>query len=106
MNFALSYVKLQEVYASEQNKVGSWVSIGYKDPSGSSTGGNTTNFTYANDSTNAATLAWKATTRVGLNDCQTGTVWAVGSGCTVDGLTPNFCKIGQATSCGTVSAAN
>ena len=120
-----TYVKLQEVYASEQNKVGSWVSIGYKDPSGSSTGGNTTNFTYANDSTNAATLAWKATTRVGLNDCQTGTVWAVGSsyasstgnvtatpgfgakgsGCTVDGLTPNFCKIGQATSCGTVSAA-
>ena len=62
------YVKLQEAYAAEQNAIGSWTNIGYKDPSGSSTGGNTTNFTYGS-----------------------------GDGCTIAGLTPNFDKIGAAS---------
>ena len=110
-------MKLQEVYASEQNSIGDWDAIGYKDPSGGtgSTSGATTNFEYINDAKGNA--HWKAAAKVGLNDCQVGTVWAIkseyasstgnvtaqasftaeGKGCTVAGLTPNFCKIGNKT---------
>lgn len=108
-----------EVYASEQNSVGTWAQIGYKDPSGSATGGSTANFTYSSGT--AGTDDWKATSTVGLNDCQVGSAWflgtvytsasgnvtstpgftAVGSGCTIDGLTPNFCRIGAG--CATTS---
>lgn len=111
-----TYVKLQEAYAAEQNAIGTWTEIGYKDPSGSSTGGNTTNFTYGQGTT-SGTDDWKATSRVGLNDCQVGTVWKMGAsyasstgnitftpgftgsgdGCTIAGLTPNFEKIGAAS---------
>ena len=106
-------MKLQEVYASEQNSIGNWDAIGYKDPSGGtgSTSGSTTNFDYINDANGNA--HWKAAAKVGLNDCKIGTVWALkseyesntgnvtaqasftanGDGCTVAGLTPNFCKI-------------
>ncbi len=114
-NSASSYVKLQQAYAAEQNAIGSWSSIGYKDPSGSSTGGSTTNFTYS-EGESKATDAWMAKSRVGLNDCQVGTVWKMGAtytsssgnitftpgfvgsgdGCTEAGLTPNFNKIGAA----------
>ena len=109
-------MKLQEVYASEQNKVGSWIEIGYKDPAGGdgSAAKSTSNFTYVQGT--AKTDDWKATSKVGLNDCQIGTVWYIasnyasstgnvtaaagftskGTGCTVAGLTPNFCKIGNA----------
>jgi hypothetical protein len=114
----LSYVKLQEVYASEQNKVGSWIEIGYKDPAGGdgSAAKSTSNFSYIQGSS-SGTDNWKATSVVGLNDCQVGTVWMIGSayasstgnvtakadftakgtGCTIAGLTPNFCKIGNTT---------
>jgi prepilin-type N-terminal cleavage/methylation domain-containing protein len=116
-----TYIKLQEVYASEQNNIGNWVAIGYKDPAGGtgSTSGNTTNFSYIQG---GATADWKAVSRVGLNDCQIGTAWGVdasytsgtgnvdfqpkftaaGTGCTVDGLTPNFCKLGSKTSCSAI----
>ena len=111
-------MKLQEVYASEQNKIGSWVAIGYKDPAGGtgSQSGKTTNFAYKQGST-PGTDDWSAQSIVGMNDCQTGTIWKIGSayasatgnvtakadfapqgtGCTIAGLTPNFCKIGNTT---------
>ena len=109
-------MKLQEAYAAEQNAIGSWAEIGYKDSSGSSIGGNTTNFTYGAGTD--GTDDWYATSRVGLNDCQIGSKWMVGStytsssgnvsfeatfdgegdDCTVAGLTPNFEKIGAASS--------
>ena len=112
-----TYVKLQEVYASEQNSIGNWDAIGYKDPSGGtgSTDGKTTNFAYTQGT--AKDSDWKATSIVGLNDCTVGTIWKIGSdysnstgnvtakagftagtgssGCTINGLTPNFCKIGN-----------
>ena len=110
---------MQEVYASEQNAIGSWVAIGYKDPAGGTgaVSGATTNFNYIQGT--AGTDDWKALSSVGLNDCQIGTEWgigstytsgtgnidfqplfkAVGTGCTVDGLTPNFCKLGSKTAC-------
>ena len=118
---ARNHVKLQEVFASEQNSIGNWDAIGYKDPSGGtgSTSGATTNFDYINDA--AGNAHWKAAAKVGLNDCQTGTVWSITSAyssstgnvtasagfdnksvaaCTVVGLTPNFCKIGNTTGTG------
>ena len=113
-------MKLQEVYASEQNDIGSWVAIGYKDPAGGtgSQSGETTNFYYSQGTKNTAD--WLAVSHVGLNDCQANsTKWAVAATysnstgnvdfqpkfkgsdtkCTVAGLTPNFCKIGSKTSC-------
>ena len=111
-------MKLQEVFASEQNKVGTWVEIGYKDPAGGtgSTSGETTNFKYIQGST-TGTDDWSAFAKVGMNDCQTNTKWMIGSAyasatgnvtakadfvaqgnqCTIAGLTPNFCKIGNTT---------
>lgn len=110
---------MQEVYASEQNTIGSWDKIGYKDPAGGtgSASGATTNFNYIQGT--SGTDDWKAVSRVGLNDCQIGTEWGIGStytsgtgnidfqplfiaqgsGCTVEGLTPNYCKLGSKTSC-------
>ena len=112
-----TYVKLQEVFAAEQTTIGNWDQIGYKDPSGGtgSTSGSTTNFNYINDISGNA--HWKAASAVGLNDCQIGTVWAIkseyesntgnvtaqasftknGDKCTIAGLTPNFCKVGNKT---------
>ncbi len=111
-------MKLQEVYASEQNRVGTWVQIGYKDPAGGNgtAAAQTGNFSYIQGSS-SGTDDWKATSVVGLNDCQVGTVWMIGSayasatgnvtakadftangsGCNIAGLTPNFCKIGNTT---------
>ena len=45
--FLRFYVKLQDAYASEANKVGSWKLIGYVAPGAKSAGdiGETTNFT-------------------------------------------------------------
>lgn len=104
-----TYVKLQEAYASEQDKIGSWTDIGYKSPAGLSTSGSTTNFTYA-PGTTAGTDDWSATSLVGLNDCSKGSIWKVGAtyastsgnvtfvaagpGVGCDDLTPNFNKIG------------
>lgn len=51
------YVKLQDAFFAERNIAGSWQLIGYKDPSGSSTGGSTTNFTYSTDLTDTAVAA-------------------------------------------------
>ena len=105
-----TYVKLQEAYASEQDKIGTWADIGYKSPAGKSVSAYTTNFTYA-PGTTAGTDDWSATSRVGLNDCTKGSVWKVGAsyastsgnvtftaagpGTGCDDLTPNFDKIGK-----------
>ena len=64
--FTTTYVKLQEAYASENNAVGTWAAIGYKDP-GAGNNHMTTNFDY---SAKAATTdgMWQAKNRVALND--------------------------------------
>ena len=79
-----TYVKLQEAYASESNKMGGFQMIGYQAP-GTSTanGSNTTNFTYTGSITaNSATTedaddAWAATSKVALNDCSNGSKWNI-----------------------------
>lgn len=105
----LSYVKLQEAYAVENNGLGTWNQIGYKDPSGSDQGGSTSNFTYTNATTAGS---WGAFNKVGMNDCaiHTTAVWTITSVFTAStgnvvstpavsddackNLTPNFCAIG------------
>lgn len=100
-----TYVKLQEAYASEQDKIGSWTEIGYKSPAGQSVEASTTNFKYTpGDNT------WTATSIVGLNDCAKGGTWSITaayaastgnvtstpaiSSTDCEALTPNFKKIG------------
>ena len=108
-------MKLQEAYASENNAVGTWTAIGYKDP-GAGNNHMTTNFDY---SAKAATIdgMWQAKNRVALNDCAANSTWelkteytsATGNLTTtatsssvancVTPLTPNFCKISTSGSC-------
>ena len=77
-----TYIKLQDAYVSESNKVGSWKLIGYVAPGAksASTEGETTNFKYvagspAVDGDAAAitgysgTKVWGAANLVALNDC-------------------------------------
>lgn len=112
-------MKLQDAFFAERNIAGSWKLIGYKDPSGSSTGGSTTNFTYSTDLSDSANAAvdgaWKAKNNTQLNDCASGDNWTIkvtptaaatdaaasitfeasvtGDGC--EALTPTFKTIGK-----------
>ena len=78
-----TYINLQDAYAVEANKLGSWQMIGYSAPgelkSGLATGAsreyNTTNFKYVEGV--AGSADWTATANVKLNDCpQTTGTWA------------------------------
>lgn len=110
-------MKLQEAYAVEKNGLGNWAEIGYKDPSGSSTGGSTSNFTYTNASTAGE---WGAFNIVGMNECKIAktAVWTITSSFASStgnvistpavsdneckNLTPNFCAIGAGCSQSTI----
>ena len=68
-----TYMKLQETYASEHSKGGSWHEIGYRSPAGNSRGiASTTNFTY--DATEHY-YNWVTESTVKLNDCPKGSKW-------------------------------
>ena len=73
--FTTTYVKLQEAYASENNAVGTWAQIGYKDP-GAGNGHKTTNFDYSSQA-EAADGKWVASNRVALNDCNANNTWTL-----------------------------
>ena len=113
-----TYIKLQDAYASEANKVGTWQLIGYVAPGASAAGSSstTTNFAYTGGVTAeadivgfTATSGWNAQNRVALNECAANTgnwnfqVAAASNGnsltytsstaCTQ--LTPSFDKIGK-----------
>ena len=68
-----TYMKLQETYAYEHGKGGSWHEIGYRSPAGNSLGiASSTNFTYIaieND------YNWSAESNVSLNNCPKGSKW-------------------------------
>ena len=115
-----TYVKLQDAYVSESNKLGTWTLVGYVAP-GASTASDaspsTTNFTYYGtiaaeteiSSGVSANNAWVAQNRVALNDCAINTGnWHVdistnsnGNSVSYDAqtactqLTPSFTKIGK-----------
>jgi len=77
------YVKLQDAYVSETGLyIGNWKAIGY------TMNAQTAAFTYSDETgiaanalsgaiPTAASKAWAATTKVGLNDCSTGSQWAL-----------------------------
>lgn len=68
-----TYMKLQETYASEHSKGGSWHEIGYRSPAGNSLGiASSANFTY--DATEAY-YNWSAESTVSLNNCPKGSKW-------------------------------
>ncbi|WP_297702085.1 type II secretion system protein, partial [uncultured Fibrobacter sp.] len=114
-----TYVKLQDAYASESNKAGTWKNIGYVAPGATSAGvtGTTTNFTYTGSISSdqditgmsAQADAWKAQNIVALNECVkdqgswTVKVEAASNGnsltyeaeTTCGELTPSFTKIGK-----------
>ena len=110
-----TYVKLQEAYASENNAVGTWAAIGYKDP-GAGNNHMTTNFDYSEKSETTDGM-WVASNRVALNDCEAGKKWSLTTSYSssdgtltttatsddvancVTALTPNFCKISTSGSC-------
>ena len=77
-----TYIKLQDAYVSESNKVGSWKLIGYVAPGASKaeSEGETTNFKYKAGTTLAANgndaavasfdaVTWAAVNNVALNEC-------------------------------------
>ena len=68
-----TYMKLQETYAFEHGKGGTWHEIGYRSPAGNSLGiASSTNFTYIaieND------YNWSAESNVSLNNCPKGSKW-------------------------------
>ena len=119
-----TYVKLQQAYFSESNKVGGWQLIGYMAPSGDGAS-QTTNFAYGVgsitagqtvDATSAGAIGWTAKNRIALNECaiptdynwsvkvkeaSTGTngkdvgFEAAAKGTGCISLTPSFEKIGK-----------
>ena len=111
---------MQDAFASEANKYGTWKSIGYVAPGASAAGSssNTTNFSYSGaisadaDITTSAPSnveGWLADNRVALNDCAIGAGdWKIVLNAQSNGnslkytastscseLTPSFAKIGQ-----------
>ncbi len=82
VNFTTTYIKLQDAYVSESNKVGSWKLIGYVAPGSAKaeSEGETTNFKYLAGGTLAANgsdaavasfnaTTWAAVNKVALNEC-------------------------------------
>ena len=113
-------MKLQDAYASESNKAGTWKNIGYVAPGAKNAGddGTTTNFTYTGaidedititESAPSKAAGWSASNNVALNDCAIGAgAWAISVSAATNGnslvyeastacseLTPTFEKIGQ-----------
>lgn len=72
-----TYINLQDAYAVEGNKLGSWQAIGYSAPgekksaAGASMSYETTNLIYIEGV--IGTMDWQAKPKVNLNDCKTTT---------------------------------
>ena len=117
-----TYIKLQDAYVSESNRLGTWTLVGYVAPGASSASDNspnTTNFTYYGSIADAVDIsaetseedAWVAVNKVALNDCGANTgKWNVNISGNSNGnsvsyaaevateceqLTPTFTKIGK-----------
>lgn len=80
MKMTATYIKLQDAYVSESNKLGTWELVGYVAPGASTASQNspsTTNFIYygsisaATDISSGTdvTNAWVAKNKPALNDC-------------------------------------
>ena len=71
---------MQDAYAVEANKIGSWQAIGYTGPGSNSSGGSASAiFTYneVDADVDAGTAGWTAKPNSKLNDCDTGNSWTL-----------------------------
>ena len=87
--FLRFYVKLQDAYAAESNKLGTWTDIGYTAPGTKQSGGSFKSnvFEYSGDMTAATELTtegaaptgdeWKAAALTALNDCPSSANWTI-----------------------------
>ena len=90
---AMTYIKLQDVYAHEHHAVGGWTTIGYFGPgteikgfSDAQVATSTAHFTYwsvidpngkCDNVGRSETRAWVATSKTALNDCPSEHQWGV-----------------------------
>ena len=82
-------MKLQDAYAAESNKLGTWTDIGYTAPGTKQSGGSFKSnvFEYSGDMTAATDLTtegaaptgdeWKAAALTALNDCPSSATWTI-----------------------------
>ena len=72
-----TWINLQDAYAVESNKVGSWTQIGYNAPGtkDDASSAHTNNFGYSDAVTDTTEATWTATASVKLNDCKKGGTW-------------------------------
>jgi len=70
-----TYINMQDAYAVEALKVGSWAAIGYTGPGSNSASGSSSNvFLYTEGTaTNGSTAYWNAKPTNKLNDCNPST---------------------------------
>ena len=96
-------MKLQDAFAAERNAVGGWTLIGYTAPGN----GSTTNFNYSGEVTadgtaaTSTTDAWKAESKVDLNDCKATSAWSLTAAPGVGGAVTINTVLTQATGSGT-----
>jgi len=102
-----SWSKMEAAYILEKGEAGSFASIGYTPPGGSAgtVASSTTNFDYSDPGSVIASGKWQASSRIALNNCSAGAIWAAayGTGDTrpiptlpavaCAALTPNFPSI-------------
>lgn len=110
-----TFIKLLDVYVVENNKLGSFSEIGYVKPGDN---GATANFTYSE----LASSVWQAESRVGLNNCFSGSKWSISPSfsssmnsvfyaasmsdqANCEGLTPNFKSFSTDGALGSVTAS-
>ena len=109
-----TFIKLQDAYAAENNKVGSWADIGYKGPGSqiNSKSSQTGTFKYSQSGNDGT---WQAKAIPALNDCPANATWSVTStysngdvtttatssnkDACVTPLMPQFCKLATTGSC-------
>ncbi len=82
-------MKLQDAYAAESNKLGTWTDIGYTAPGTKQASGSFKSnvFEYSGELASATDLTsdgaaptgdeWKAAAQTALNDCPSGATWKI-----------------------------
>ena len=80
LSAAGTYIHLEDAYLHQERGVGSWKDIGYTAPGN----GKTSNFEYgdcqqdeSSSESGNSFIGWHATSLSGLNECPTGSAWAI-----------------------------
>ena len=71
-----TYINMQDAYAVEAGKIGTWAEVGYTGPgSNSSSGAESAIFLYTEKQVSGQTAGWIAKPKQKLNDCGTTNKW-------------------------------